>query len=557
MLRSLVGSEMCIRDRLLTILIIFAINTIYMPFLKTALMILACHPLYQCEFEHCWTFITQDFALAAFLSVSVVLVLGVGFPILLLMMLFRRRKALNSVFFGEEYADRYVASDTHGPEYNTDNILLKRKELSTAEWARFGAADNSALAQQYADAAYRWLMMPAFILVFKVAVLIPVVFLEPRSFSLRLGSGVVEIAIAIFYFSTNTQLSPILLMTIRAASVHQLLVLGLQNINLVLENDSTSTSGLSPSTVLIAVTLFYVAFTIVVLLITAVFPIFASRRAHGRTQRFLNQHGFDYSSTISLYLEPNGQMEIPSDDDKQSNFGMGGDYDDSNIINNATKRRSTVFGSGGQGRRRSTVVDGGAAIGTPTHSSQGGGAEAVAASNGDVMVFDDLSSLTHSNQGDSPTSHHLQQHHQRRHSSIFQPRRRQSSLFVGGLLTVDNNNTGLNPTPPPRSVLYISDNGSGANNTNNFNTAEDPALCQQPGLGGSHTADGDGHVFAVLGGDVNNNNHPLSDSHQDGGTDMWYLSLIHISEPTRLLSISYAVFCLKKKKKRCTRRGKN
>src|SRR5678815_5131771 len=33
--------------------------------------------------------------------------------------------------------------------------------------------------------------------------------------------------------------------------------------------------------------------------------------------------------------------------------------------------------------------------------------------------------------------------------------------------------------------------------------------------------------------------------------DEWrvpYLSLIHISEPTRLLSISYAVFCLKKKK---------
>src|SRR5678815_5952588 len=28
----------------------------------------------------------------------------------------------------------------------------------------------------------------------------------------------------------------------------------------------------------------------------------------------------------------------------------------------------------------------------------------------------------------------------------------------------------------------------------------------------------------------------------------FYLSLIHISEPTRLLSISYAVFCLKKKK---------
>ena len=36
---------------------------------------------------------------------------------------------------------------------------------------------------------------------------------------------------------------------------------------------------------------------------------------------------------------------------------------------------------------------------------------------------------------------------------------------------------------------------------------------------------------------------------QDFGTDI-LLSLIHISEPTRLLSISYAVFCLKKKKKK-------
>src|SRR5674536_363472 len=33
-----------------------------------------------------------------------------------------------------------------------------------------------------------------------------------------------------------------------------------------------------------------------------------------------------------------------------------------------------------------------------------------------------------------------------------------------------------------------------------------------------------------------------------GGVEV--LSLIHISEPTRLLSISYAVFCLKKKKKK-------
>src|SRR5678815_2753983 len=44
-----------------------------------------------------------------------------------------------------------------------------------------------------------------------------------------------------------------------------------------------------------------------------------------------------------------------------------------------------------------------------------------------------------------------------------------------------------------------------------------------------------------------------SDSANGPGYVRWrshqVLSLIHISEPTRLLSISYAVFCLKKKKK--------
>ncbi len=37
---------------------------------------------------------------------------------------------------------------------------------------------------------------------------------------------------------------------------------------------------------------------------------------------------------------------------------------------------------------------------------------------------------------------------------------------------------------------------------------------------------------------------------QTGLDTLVVLSLIHISEPTRLLSISYAVFCLKKKKRK-------
>src|SRR5678816_1722631 len=48
-----------------------------------------------------------------------------------------------------------------------------------------------------------------------------------------------------------------------------------------------------------------------------------------------------------------------------------------------------------------------------------------------------------------------------------------------------------------------------------------------------------GHDSWVVG------NEPYVSLHLTGAGE--YLSLIHISEPTRLLSISYAVFCLKKK----------
>ena len=68
--------------------------------------------------------------------------------------------------------------------------------MNSKEWARFGIADESALAQQYAYSAYRWLMLPAVVLVFKVAVLIPAVFLEPRSWNQRLGSAIVDVVVA-------------------------------------------------------------------------------------------------------------------------------------------------------------------------------------------------------------------------------------------------------------------------------------------------------------------------------------------------------------------------
>src|SRR5678816_4830295 len=56
-----------------------------------------------------------------------------------------------------------------------------------------------------------------------------------------------------------------------------------------------------------------------------------------------------------------------------------------------------------------------------------------------------------------------------------------------------------------------------------------------------------GHVeVEALAIPSRDNGQPQAVRSAAGGVHHFLLSLIHISEPTRLLSISYAVFCLKK-----------
>src|SRR5678816_4826595 len=72
---------------------------------------------------------------------------------------------------------------------------------------------------------------------------------------------------------------------------------------------------------------------------------------------------------------------------------------------------------------------------------------------------------------------------------------------------------------------------------NNLDPKRDHMLCEVKGTGFKE----EGHHNEL-------NLKPSVCMGFDGTRKTKELSLIHISEPTRLLSISYAVFCLKKKK---------
>src|SRR5678815_2320354 len=70
-----------------------------------------------------------------------------------------------------------------------------------------------------------------------------------------------------------------------------------------------------------------------------------------------------------------------------------------------------------------------------------------------------------------------------------------------------------------------------------------PAVNTGGGVAGGTMARAAGNASSGAGGGATPTGYVLNPRPQQGNGP---LSLIHISEPTRLLSISYAVFCLKK-----------
>eukprot|EP00744_Colponema_vietnamica_P002344 GILI01003696.1.p1 GENE.GILI01003696.1~~GILI01003696.1.p1 ORF type:complete len:2253 (+),score=489.45 GILI01003696.1:402-6761(+) len=272
---------------LCTVAVLLA-DAAYTPFMKTALMIVGCHPYYQCEFPECWSHIDQKFALAAFLAFTVIGFLGIGLPATLFVLLRRRRAMMEKTFLDPEHRSKYTEPATGA--------------LKLSEWLRFVSSDTSALAGKYKDLDPRWLFFPSLIVLLKVVTLIPSIFLEPRSLEQRIGCSVVQAVITLVLFAIKAYFSPIMSLTLRAAELHQLTQLGLQSIDLVVRNDSNNSAV---SFVMVAVTIVYIIFCFAVAAATIVWPLIEKKLRMRKVKQLFVKHHLPFSGQTTLYVEVN------------------------------------------------------------------------------------------------------------------------------------------------------------------------------------------------------------------------------------------------------------
>jgi hypothetical protein len=278
---------------LFAMVFLFLGNLFYTPILKTSVMILACNPYFQCLLRSCWgNNMDQTFILAVYLALTVVVFFGVGFPLMLALLLRRRARMLNEIFFAQEYGSRYGDPST--------------REIDSEEWARYVSIDPTALGTLYKSFEFKWLYVPPILLAWKVVLLCPAVFLESGTLGQAIGVAVVEFSFAMFMFVTSPSINAVVDWMYKLGAVHQMLFLGIYNVNVYL----TYNRRPSASDVLVATTLVYLLVTAVVILYSKLAPTVKSFRAQANINRVLEQLGMQYTAMTGIFVVPRSDLSF-------------------------------------------------------------------------------------------------------------------------------------------------------------------------------------------------------------------------------------------------------
>ena len=146
-------------------------------------------------------------------------------------------------------------------------------EIDEADWNLFLAKDTSIMRALYEMYEFRYIAIHGVFLVFKVFMLLPVVFMERNSVGQLALAGGVEVGLLVLLSATDAFINPWMDALARVGSFHQILQIGLVALSRVLDEHAQMIGY-----AMIAVSLVYIAVLLVVIVHDIVLPYLASRR---------------------------------------------------------------------------------------------------------------------------------------------------------------------------------------------------------------------------------------------------------------------------------------
>jgi hypothetical protein len=323
---------------IITYVVIALITATYTPFAKTAVMVLSCHPLFQCCFDSCYKNMTQGFALTLLVCSLYVAFCGVLLPLWQLVVLQRRRNFLRGIFTAGELEGRYVeqavveepsddpkattihdgddetqlqhaavlpssatAVDARGAEPTSEAQIPRATAVALWAWLRYLVTDQTSLSAMYQNVKFERMQIPIVLVAFKLIVVLPAVLLEPRSL-LQLGMVLlVEAVHGVVVVATAPYLSPWLNMLNRVGVVHQLAIVGLQGFHTA-EVEYNRSRDDAIAAIMVAVTSAYMFIALIVVMLVKALPFVRRRREKAAIVKLLESTGFQSAASLPLYV---------------------------------------------------------------------------------------------------------------------------------------------------------------------------------------------------------------------------------------------------------------
>jgi ankyrin repeat protein len=195
---------------------VVVIESILVPAIKNCMMILTCHPEYQCTFgiDECYSASSMKFILAACLALALAIGLGAVLPAWIFVLLLRRKHAV--------LRDLFLV-----PEAELTWWRVCTMQSSDADWLQVVRCDTSIMKSIYGALELRYMWLWPAVMIIKVASVVVVVVTESESLTqLTLACAVEALQLSILVVARPYADSWADVLT-TGGSAHQVLVLAL------------------------------------------------------------------------------------------------------------------------------------------------------------------------------------------------------------------------------------------------------------------------------------------------------------------------------------------
>ena len=284
-------------EQLIGLAAIVIAEAIYLPAVRTAMMLISCDRFYICEFPRCYDKISSIFGIAVVGSALVLVVLGLGLLAFEWAMIIQRKlSVVNSGLWNEHlispmclFRAKLGGSNTEeGVSYQPTNILSKVFcGMNSDAWREILRRDRSTLKGLYEQYEFHHIWIHPMLLLFKLSLVVAVVLSIPDSVEQLGAMGAVEVTQLILISATNPMSDPWINLFTRASCIHQVLQLAYMSFHRVIVYEHASSIGMSPAMIATTVLFFITAVVVVVFAVVVPYRQEQIERARRQEERHI------------------------------------------------------------------------------------------------------------------------------------------------------------------------------------------------------------------------------------------------------------------------------